>query len=89
MSWLTAVNHSEVPVQGDSARIQDILASLLYSGRKWRRVVHLYIQSMITSLHDGKIYENKCTLENNYNSFSTVQITASPASGTQQAEISF
>ena len=32
--------------QYGSSRIRDILASLLYSERKWRRVVHLYIQSM-------------------------------------------
>ncbi len=32
--------------QDGAAHIRDILVSLLYSGRKWRRVVHLYIQSM-------------------------------------------
>ena len=38
---------SSALAQYGSIRIQDVLASFLDSGRKWRRVVHLYIQSMI------------------------------------------
>ena len=39
--WLQMTSKS----QDGSACILDILASLLYSGRKWRHVIHLYIQS--------------------------------------------
>ncbi len=35
------------PAQDGSDHIRDILASFLYSGRKWGHVVHLYIQSMV------------------------------------------
>ncbi len=37
------------PVQDGGAHIRDILASLLYSERKWIFVVHLYIQSMVVT----------------------------------------
>ncbi len=47
-------------VQDGSVRIWDILVSLLYSGRKWRRVVHLYIQSMVQIwLHHFWLQKNK------------------------------
>ena len=48
--------HSSAPwspmtsqVQDDITCIQDVLASFLFSGRKWRHVVHLYIQSMVST----------------------------------------
>lgn len=44
LSWLWLQMTS--PVQDGSGRIQNILDSFLNSGRKWQRVVHLYIQSM-------------------------------------------
>lgn len=48
ISWLhrpiTTVQTPKMsPVQDGSARIWDILASLLCSGKKWRHDVHLYI----------------------------------------------
>ena len=48
-------------VQDGSDRIRDILASLLESGRKWRRVIHLCIQSMekIPSWPEAKEWTKK------------------------------
>lgn len=56
-TWIVLLHHPITTaqtlapeLQDGGARIWDIFAALLYSESKWRRFVHLYIQSVVQTL---------------------------------------